>query len=43
MADGLQALTEREKEALRLLVRGHDAKSLAREDGQWKVVGYWID
>jgi len=33
MADGLQALTEREKEALRLLVRGHDAKSLARQLG----------
>lgn len=28
---GVQALTEREKQTLRLIVRGHDAKSIARE------------
>lgn len=31
MNDGIQALTEKEKETLRLIVRGHDAKSAARE------------
>lgn len=31
MADGLDELTEKEKEALRLLLAGHDAKSSARE------------
>ena len=30
MATGFQALTEKEKQALRLMGRGHDAKSLAR-------------
>lgn len=30
MTDALAALTEKEKQALRLLVRGHDAKSIAR-------------
>ena len=29
--DGLDELTEKEKETLRLIVRGHDAKSMARE------------
>lgn len=33
MNEGLQALTERERETLRLLLRGHDAKSIARELG----------
>jgi DNA-binding CsgD family transcriptional regulator len=33
MPDGLDALTEKEKETLRLLVTGHDAKSIARELG----------
>lgn len=33
MNDGLQALSEREKETLRLLLGGHDAKSVARELG----------
>lgn len=28
--DGLRSLTEREKQTLRLMVRGHDAKSIAR-------------
>lgn len=28
--DGLRSLTEREKQTLRLIVRGHDAKSIAR-------------
>jgi DNA-binding CsgD family transcriptional regulator len=28
--DGYQALTEKEKQTLRLIVRGHDAKSIAR-------------
>ena len=31
MTDGLAQLTEKEKETLRLMVRGHDAKSMARE------------
>lgn len=31
MSDTLAALTEKEKETLRLIVRGHDAKSAARE------------
>ena len=31
MAEGFDALTEKEKETLRLMVRGHDAKSMARE------------
>jgi DNA-binding CsgD family transcriptional regulator len=31
MNQGLQALTEREKRTLRLLLEGHDAKSIARE------------
>ncbi|RVT93923.1 helix-turn-helix domain-containing protein [Sphingomonas crocodyli] len=31
--DGLRALTEKEKETLRLIVRGHDAKSTARSLG----------
>ncbi|MBY0519350.1 MAG: DUF4019 domain-containing protein [Sphingomonas sp.] len=31
--DGLWALTEREKQTLRLIVRGHDAKSVARNLG----------
>ncbi|GGB89335.1 hypothetical protein GCM10011494_04590 [Novosphingobium endophyticum] len=30
MAEGYQALTEKEKQTLRLIVRGHDAKSIAR-------------
>ncbi|MFZ3485674.1 DUF4019 domain-containing protein [Sphingomonas sp. 3-13AW] len=30
MVDGLQALTEKEKQTLRLLLEGHDAKSMAR-------------
>lgn len=30
MAHGYQALTEKEKQTLRLILRGHDAKSLAR-------------
>lgn len=30
---GIQALTEKEKQTLRLMVRGHDAKSLARHLG----------
>jgi DNA-binding CsgD family transcriptional regulator len=30
MTDGLEALTEKEKQTLRLIVRGHDAKSVAR-------------
>lgn len=33
MAIGVDALTEKEKDALRLLLRGHDAKSSARELG----------
>jgi DNA-binding CsgD family transcriptional regulator len=33
MADGLQALTEKEKQTLRLLLEGHDAKSMARHLG----------
>ncbi len=33
MLDGLQALTEKEKETLRLMGRGHDAKSMARHLG----------
>ncbi|WP_298190254.1 DUF4019 domain-containing protein [Novosphingobium sp.] len=33
MASGYQALTEKEKETLRLLVGGHDAKSIARHLG----------
>ena len=33
MAQGYQALTEKEKQTLRLIVRGHDAKSLARHLG----------
>lgn len=33
MRDGLLTLTEREKETLRLLVRGHDAKSIAQHLG----------
>jgi DNA-binding CsgD family transcriptional regulator len=33
MAESIQALSEREKEALRLLLGGHDAKSIARELG----------
>lgn len=31
MHEGYQALTEREKQTLRLMLRGHDAKSMARE------------
>ncbi|MEL6876562.1 MAG: DUF4019 domain-containing protein [Pseudomonadota bacterium] len=31
MSDGLDDLTEKEKDTLRLIVRGHDAKSAARE------------
>lgn len=31
MTEGYDALTEKEKETLRLMVRGHDAKSMARE------------
>lgn len=33
MASGAQSLTEKEKQALRLLVSGHDAKSMARHLG----------
>ena len=33
MAAKLQALTEKEKQTLRLVVRGHDAKSMARHLG----------
>ena len=33
MAEGYQALTEKEKQTLRLIVRGHDAKSTARHLG----------
>lgn len=33
MTAGIEALTEKEKETLRLLVRGHDAKSMARHLG----------
>jgi DNA-binding CsgD family transcriptional regulator len=33
MPRGLHALTERERETLRLLLRGHDAKSIARAQG----------
>src|SRR3954470_5611279 len=33
MTDGYQALTEKEKETLRLLLAGHDAKSMARHFG----------
>jgi len=33
MAQGYQALTEKEKQTLRLIVRGHDAKSTARHLG----------
>jgi len=33
MRGGVEALTEREKETLRLLLAGHDAKSIARELG----------
>ena len=33
MNQGLEALTERERETLRLLLAGHDAKSIARECG----------
>lgn len=33
MAEGCQTLTEREKQALRLMGRGHDAKSMARHLG----------
>lgn len=33
MSDGLQALTERERETLRLLLVGHDAKSISRQLG----------
>lgn len=33
MSDGFSALTVREKQTLRLIVRGHDAKSAARELG----------
>ena len=33
MAQGCQALTEKEKQTLRLIVRGHDAKSTARHLG----------
>lgn len=31
MTTGLDALTEKEKQTLRLILRGHDAKSAARE------------
>ena len=31
MADGIRTLTEKEKQVLRLMLRGHDAKSIARE------------
>ena len=33
MINGYQALTEKEKETLRLLVSGYDAKSMARQLG----------
>ncbi len=33
MSSGYQALTEKEKQTLRLMVRGHDAKSMARHLG----------
>ena len=33
MASGIETLTEKEKDALRLILRGHDAKSSARELG----------
>lgn len=33
MSAGFQALTEKEKQTLRLIVRGHDAKSIARHLG----------
>jgi DNA-binding CsgD family transcriptional regulator len=33
MAEGYQALTEKEKQTLRLLLAGHDAKSMARHFG----------
>lgn len=33
MSPGYQALTEKEKQTLRLIVRGHDAKSMARHLG----------
>lgn len=33
MSTGYQALTEKEKQTLRLIVRGHDAKSMARHLG----------
>ncbi len=33
MAEGYQALTEKEKAALRLLLGGHDAKSMASQLG----------
>jgi DNA-binding CsgD family transcriptional regulator len=33
MTDGYAALTDKEKETLRLIVRGHDAKSMARHLG----------
>src|SRR6476619_427904 len=33
MATNFEALTEKEKQTLRLIVRGHDAKSTARELG----------
>lgn len=33
MAQGYHALTEKEKQTLRLMLRGHDAKSLARQLG----------
>ena len=33
MGEGLQALSDREKETLRLLLGGHDAKSIARSLG----------
>ena len=31
MAEALEDLSDKEKETLRLVVRGHDAKSMARE------------
>ena len=33
MAEQLDTLTDKEKETLRLIVRGHDAKTAARELG----------
>jgi DNA-binding CsgD family transcriptional regulator len=33
MSEGYRALTEKEKQTLRLLVSGYDAKSMARELG----------